>query len=132
MKRTYSCPKCQAILNPGAKIVLRAEIEGHRGLFLFSPQPGNYDVVIPEGFGLRDKDTVTFGCPVCGHDLTSAREPTMAEIGFAAPAGVSGTVAFSRIAGRHATYFITQESVKPYGEHADSDAVNFWGAGPES
>jgi hypothetical protein len=131
MKRTYSCPHCQATLNPGTKVVLRAQREGTQGLFLFSPRPGNYDVIVPDGFALKQQDVVTFGCPVCGAVLTSVHDPAMAEIAFTSANGVSGTVAFSRVAGRHASYFITAERVRSYGEHAEDRGLNFWGAGPE-
>jgi hypothetical protein len=132
MKRTYSCPQCQAILNPGTKIILRAALEERHGLFLFSPRPGNYDVIMPDAFGLRPGDAVTFCCPVCGGDLTSRRDPGLAEISFSSGGGAHGTVAFSRVAGQHASYFITAEHVRSYGEHASDRIVNFWGAGPGS
>jgi hypothetical protein len=131
MKRTYSCPHCKAILNPSTKIILCAESEGKKGLFLFSPQPGNYDLIVPEGFQLRKKDRVSFSCPVCTRELTSARDDTLAEICFMSTSGSAGTVAFSRMFGMHATYFITAEDVRSYGEHAANMDVNFWGEGPE-
>jgi hypothetical protein len=131
MKRTYLCPHCKAILNPSTKIILRAELEGKRGLFLFSPRPGNYDVIIPDGFRLRQKDSIGFSCPVCSRDLTSVHDPALAEIRFNASGGSSGTVAFSRVFGQHASYFITAEHVRSYGEHAADRGVNFWGEGPE-
>jgi hypothetical protein len=131
MKRTYLCPHCKAILNPSTKIILRAELEGKRGLFLFSPRPGNYDVIIPDGFRLRRKDRIGFSCPVCSRDLTSVHDSALAEIRFTSSGGSSGTVAFSRIFGQHASYFITAEHVRSYGEHAAGRGVNFWGEGPE-
>ncbi len=131
MKRTYLCPHCKATLNPGTKIILRAELEGKVGLFLFSPRPGNYDVVIPDGFRVRQQDTVAFSCPVCSRDLTSGHDPNLAEIGFTSTSGLIGTVAFSRVFGRHASYFITAEQVRSYGEHAANRGINFWGEGPE-
>jgi predicted RNA-binding Zn-ribbon protein involved in translation (DUF1610 family) len=129
MRRNYSCPHCHGILNPNIKIILRADHESHRGLMLFSPQPGNYDCIIPEGFKLKKKSMVRFLCPLCGKDLTSRRDRTMAEIHYATSAGHEGMVVFSRIYGHHATYFITDEEVKSYGEHIDEDTVNFWGLG---
>ncbi len=131
MRRSYQCPHCKAVLNPGTKIVLRAEVDGRKALLLFSPQPGNYDVIVPEGFQLRKKDKVLFSCPVCGVSLTSARDENLAQISFLSTAGASGTVAFSRVFGHHATYFITAEDVRSYGEHAESVDVNFWGEGPD-
>jgi hypothetical protein len=130
MKRTYLCPHCKAVLNPSTKIILRAQVDDKKALFLFSPQPGNYDVIIPEGFPLRKKDRVAFSCPVCTKDLTSARDDTLAEISFTSSTS-SGTVAFSTLFGYHATYFITAEDVRSYGEHAANLDVNFWGEGPE-
>ncbi len=129
MRRNFSCPHCHGNLNPDIKIILRAEYDGHRGLFLFSPQPGNYDCIVPEGFHLKKKAMVRFHCPVCGKDLTSRRDRTMAEIHFTTESGNEGTVVFSRVYGHHATYFITDEEVKTYGEDIDDDGVNFWGVG---
>jgi uncharacterized protein YlaI len=132
MKRSYLCPHCQARLNPNVKIILRAELDNQKGLFLFSPMPGNYDVILPEGFQIRKKDKVTFACPACGHTLTSAHDEALAEIRFISDSGSKGTVAFSRIYGHHATYFITAEQVQSYGEDADPTGINFWGVGPDT
>jgi hypothetical protein len=130
MKRTFTCPHCHGVLNPGTKIVLRGERAGRAGLILLSPQPGNYDAIIPEGFPLKEKDKVDFFCPLCGKDLVAPREASMARLSFRI-GSASGTVAFSRVYGKHSTYVITEESVRSYGEHATPDAVNYWGAGPE-
>ena len=99
-------------------------------LILLSPQPGNYDAIVPEGFPVKPRDPVDFSCPLCGAGLASKRDPALAELAFSA-GEQRGTVAFSRVYGQHSTYFITEEAVKAYGEHASSDTVNFFGAGPE-
>jgi len=130
MNYRYHCPHCDGRLNPNIKIILRAELRGKRGLILMSAQPGNYEIIIPPEFDLRHKDEVAFSCPICGHDLTSNRENTMTELRFLTTTGSSGTVAFSRIFGHHATYFITGDQVKSYGEDADENGVKFWGVGP--
>ncbi len=130
MKRTYRCPHCRATLNPGTKIILRAKCQAGHGLFLFNPAPGNYEVIVPEGCTVRRKEVVTFSCPVCSADLTSVHDPALAEILFTAGSGLSGTVAFSRVAGQHASYFITAERVRTYGEHAQDRGMNYWGEGP--
>jgi len=131
MKRNYHCSICSALLNPGAKIVLRATRGTSAGLFLFSSTPGNYEVTIPEGFELARGQEITFGCPVCGADLTSRQRPDMTELRFAGPGTSTGTVAFSRTFGQHETYFITEDDVRRFGEHANDVAMNFWGSGPE-
>lgn len=131
MTRSYLCPTCEGVLNPHTKIILKTEHAGRAALLLFSPQPGNYHVIVPESFRLKQGDEVRFSCPLCSGDLTSKRDPTMAEIRFASPNGSSGTVVFSRVVGHHETYFITKEEVKSYGEHAGREGINFWGAGPK-
>lgn len=131
MKRNYHCPKCHGILNPNVKIVLKTEHAGRAALLLFSPQPGNYHVIVPESFPLKKNDEVRFFCPLCGRDLTSKRNRMMAELHFTTAGGQAGTAVFSRIFGHHETYFVTKEEVRPYGEHAVSRGLNFWGAGPK-
>jgi hypothetical protein len=131
MKREYLCPHCNGRLSPSVKIILRAESRGQQALFLFSPRPGNYDVIIPHGFRLRKGEEVKFSCPICSHDLASSRDPDMVEIRFEAAGGCKGTVVFSREYGHHETYFVTKEEVRSYGEHAAQEGINFWGAGPK-
>jgi len=130
MKRNFHCPKCYGILNPNVKIVLKAECRGRVGLVLFSPQPGNYNAIVPETLDLKKHDEVRFSCPLCSRDLSSRRDKSMAEITYSTPGGDSGRVVFSRTYGHHETYFVTKEEVRSYGKHADRDGVDFWGAGP--
>ena len=70
MKRNYHCPKCYGILNPNVKIILKTECGGRTALLLFSPQPGNYDVIVPESFHLKKHDEVRFSCPLCDWTLS--------------------------------------------------------------
>jgi predicted RNA-binding Zn-ribbon protein involved in translation (DUF1610 family) len=128
MKRVYACTHCKAILNPSAKIVLKARLGEQKGLFLFSPRPGNYDLFIPSNFPLKEGDEVEFSCPVCGKDLTSKRGASWAEIEFQSSADIRGTVLFSKTYGVHATCFITEENLRWYGEDANP-AINFYGEG---
>ncbi len=124
--RTYLCPFCNANLNPREYVVLRGELNGRFALVFINPTPGDYTTIVPEDFPVQRNDEVAFTCPVCGHDLTCARDSSMAELRFRAE-DEEGTVVFSRIAGRRATYFITDGTVHSFGEHADADGVNFWG-----
>jgi len=131
MKRNFLCPKCKGTLNPNVKIILKAERAGRSALLLFSPQPGNYDVIVPASFRLKKNDAVRFSCPLCSSDLTSKRDPAMAEISFASSNGQGGIVVFSRVLGHHETHFVTREEVRSYGEHAPQSGINFWGVGPK-
>ncbi len=128
MSRIYSCPHCHGVLNPNVKIILRAELSGQKALFLFSPRPGTYDVIVPPGFRMKRGDVVEFHCPLCNKSLRSTHDAKLAEIHLDEKGGRGATVAFARTYGVHATYFITSERVRTYGEHAKA-TTNFWGEG---
>lgn len=130
MKRTYHCPHCGATLNPNVKVILTAVGGGARGLILMSPQPGNYDAIIPAELGLVEGQLVDFSCPVCRHDLACTDEPRLAEVAFRRTSGAAGRVRFSRKFGERATFVITGEEVRSYGENAaEYGGMNFFGAG---
>jgi predicted RNA-binding Zn-ribbon protein involved in translation (DUF1610 family) len=130
MKRTYFCPKCKATLNPNVKIILTMAKGKRRNLILLSPRPGDYSVIIPPDVSLRHGDEVEFLCPACGMSLRSEANPHLAEIGFQLEDGTRGRVDFSRRRGERATYFVTKERVRAYGEDAAAyGAANFFGAG---
>lgn len=130
MKREYYCPHCEGTLNPNVKIVLLISHGDQKGLILASPHPGNYELVVPEELNLHKGDVVTIECPVCRADLQSNADEMLAKIGFRDPTGASGHVDFSRIFGEHATYFVTEETVQSYGEHAEQyHGRNFFGSG---
>lgn len=133
MKRTYFCPACRATLNPNVKLILTMARGGRRHLILLSPQPGNYSVIVPADVALRDGEEVDFFCPACGKNLRTGANARLAEIGFRLEDGTTGRVNFSRRYGEHATYFVTKEQIRSYGENAAiyGDA-NFFGAGGEA
>lgn len=131
MKRAYFCPSCGATLNPSAKVILTARKEQVEGLILLSPQPGNYQVIAADELDLRPGDLLELRCPVCRHGLISPVNGNLAEIGFRMTNGAEGRVRFSRRFGEHATFFVTREEIRSYGEHADVySALNFFGSGP--
>jgi hypothetical protein len=39
------------------------------------------------------------------------------------PSGQQGTVVFSKVYGKRATYFITEEEMRPYGEDARASSL---------
>jgi hypothetical protein len=128
MKRGYFCPHCEVTLNPSTKIILKVAKGQQRGLVLFSAQPGNYNAIWSPELMLAKGDRVSFYCPVCSADLRFESEEHFARIGFATASGTTGQVLFSRTLGEHATYFVTKETVRSYGEAAAQDAgLNFFG-----
>ena len=132
MKRMYFCLQCRATLNPNVKLILTMAKGTHRSLILLSPQPGNYRVILPGDVTLRRGDEVEFFCPACGATLRSDVNEHLTEIGFRLEDGTKGRVNFSRKYGEHATYFVTKEQVRSYGENAAIYGdTNFFGAGGE-
>ncbi len=132
MKRTYLCPACDAVLNPNVKVILRAAKGRKQALVLLSPRPGNYQATGTEALGITRGDRVTFSCPVCQADLTSAANRNLAELRFEDEGGGGGRVDFSRVFGQHATYVVTHERIRSYGEDAAAyEKVNFFGEGSE-
>ncbi|NOZ01830.1 MAG: hypothetical protein GXP54_08070 [Deltaproteobacteria bacterium] len=130
MRREYFCPHCGATLNPNIKIILLISNGDQKGLVLASPQPGDYELIVPRELTLKNGDLVTIECAVCGADLKSNVDEKLAKVGFRDSTGEGGHVDFSRVFGEHATYFVTRESVQSYGEHADVyHGRNFFGEG---
>lgn len=132
MKRRYCCPKCKALLNPGTKIILTARSGEKLGLVLFSPQPGNYNAIVPDELMLKPGDLVELRCPVCGASLDSRYNENLAHIDFVKEDGEAGQVNFSRRFGERATYFVTSETIRSYGpDAARYGGFNFFGESVE-
>jgi len=129
MKRTYYCPKCEGVLNPNIRIILRAKVKRIKALILLSPVPGNYSIIFPDKFPLEKGKEVHLSCPICGADFTSKMNSAFAEIYWRTGEMDRGSVIFSRIYGEHATFFIVGEKVIPYGEDAAPYYQNFFGEG---
>jgi hypothetical protein len=130
MKNQYVCPHCRAVLNPNVKIILVIQHRGRRGLILLSPQPGNFKFVLDPGVEatLQPGAKVKFGCPACAADLTSPTNRHFAQLNLVVPGQEPRRVEFSRLHGTHATFIVSGDRVKAYGEDADDyRRVNFFG-----
>jgi len=69
MKRTYTCPACKGVLNPEHAIILRATDEGRQMLLGLHPEPGNYELFIPDGSELPPGSVWALACPLCDAKL---------------------------------------------------------------
>jgi hypothetical protein len=129
MRRHYSCPHCNKVLNPGTKVVLLIERNGDRELILLSPELGDYTVVYPLSFEPELGRTYTFVCPVCQTELTSALDDRLVELAAETEDGRAERVGFSRTYGERATFVGSgPDHVTLYGDHATRyDAPNFFG-----
>ena len=131
MKNIFTCPHCDAVLNPSVKILLVIGYRKKKGMILLSPQPGNYKYICDPSVEkhLSYGAKVRFACPVCTEDLTSPRSSQLAELRLVAPGGKSRRVEFSRVYGKQATFVVDGEDVTAFGEDADNmGSTNFFGA----
>ncbi|MBW2258325.1 MAG: hypothetical protein JRI25_27520 [Deltaproteobacteria bacterium] len=118
MSWDYRCPKCEAMLNPEAGIVLVAARGEARVLAGFHPEPGNYEVHFPPEVSIEGGDIWTFSCPVCHADLVSAENENLCALHLRV-GEERQQVLFSRIAGEHATYVVAGgEVAEQHGDHA--------------
>ena len=119
MKWKYSCPHCEASLNPEERVVLRVENGEQRFLAGFHPQPGNYEVDLPPGEEMESGSRWEFFCPVCEQSLTSELSEDLSALDVHS-AGQSHRVYFSRIAGEEATFVVSAEGLlEDHGIHTD-------------
>ncbi len=131
MKNVFACPHCETVLNPSVKILLVAQYNRKKGMILLSPQPGNFKYICDKSVEkvLKPGATVTFSCPVCGAELTSAGNKKFAELTLIDAGGTRRKVEFSRVFGTHATFIVDGDSVLSYGDDADDfSPTNFFGA----
>lgn len=131
MKNIFTCPHCEAVLNPSVKILLVIGYRKKKGMILLSPQPGNYKYICDESVekNLTHGSKVRFSCPVCTEDLTSRSNSKMAEMHILVPGGEPRRVEFSRVYGKNATFVFDGEDVRAFGEDADNmGSTNFFGA----
>jgi hypothetical protein len=118
------------MLNPGTKIILRITRGDLCGLALLSPKVGDYTVTVPEELHLKTGDEVVFHCPVCAGDLTSQADARFGEVLRDRASGGSEYVYFHRKYGEHATFVVSRERVRAFGDDAAKyNSVNFFGVG---
>ncbi len=110
MSWTYSCPYCDAMLNPDSTIVLVAEHGERKHLIGFHPEPGNYEIYLPPDVQLEEGVHWDFYCPVCHADLVNGELGDLAELRVRA-GDREQRVFFSRIAGEHATLVLSERQV---------------------
>jgi hypothetical protein len=72
----------------------------------FHPDPGNYEIYLPEGVQVSMGAVWSFACPACHHDLLSPLDADLCEI-LRQDDTRTERVHFSRTAGRQATLVLT-------------------------
>ena len=122
MRWTYSCPHCEAMLNPDETVILTGNLGSGRLMVGFHPEPGNYRAYVPPGFEVEEGTQWEFFCPVCGQSLKAEIAPRLCALDMVS-AGARHRVYFSRTAGEKATFVISAEDIEPHGIHAERHSL---------
>ena len=131
MKAEFICPYCKGYLKANTKIILSArKKDGTRGIILFNPKLGAYDIIKHRTFHLTEGEHLDILCPLCHANLTDHTvSDSLVRILMIDEDGVECTIYFSQIYGEQCTYKISGGSIEAYGEDAET-YQNFWGANP--
>jgi len=128
MARSYYCPHCRKMLNPGTKVIFLVENGSDREMVLLSAKLGDYSVVHSRSMTFEEGKMYTFRCPICRADLTSSLDEKLVDILTETEDQEPVRVSFSRVFGEQATFLRAPDGVDRYGEHASRyDSVNFFG-----
>lgn len=116
MYNDYKCPKCRGQLRLGHNIILSALREYKPGvLILLHPELGNYTADYHPDTNFKEGDIVTFYCPICHHNLSSAKHKNLAMVVMVDEGGKEFDIYFSRVAGEHSTIKMMGEHVELFG-----------------
>jgi hypothetical protein len=126
MQYDYRCPKCHGYIRIGDHIILSARNKGlPGGLILLHPEPGNYSVATHSTFKYDKGDLVEFFCPICHHNLDSAKHLNLAMVVMTDDEGKDYDIYFSKVAGEHSTLKMIGEHMEVFGEHS-GDYLDFF------
>lgn len=127
----FLCPYCRGHLKPHNKIILSGrKKDGTRGMILFNPKLGEYDILYHPSLQLEEGEHVDILCPLCHANLTDYTiDKNLAKIIMVDPKGNEFDIYFSEIVGMKCTYKIKGDKVEAFGEDADQYR-NFWGETP--
>ena len=119
----FLCPYCRGYLKPVERIILSARKEdGRRGMILFNPKLGEYDIIFHKSLGLEEGEKVDILCPLCHANLTDhSVEGNLAKIVMIDPNGEQSCIYFSEIVGKKTTYRITKDKkVESFGHSGEA------------
>jgi hypothetical protein len=130
-QNNFICPYCRGQLKPHNKIILSCrKKDGTRGMILFNPKLGEYDILYHPSLKLEEGEHVDILCPLCHANLTdNTISRNLAKIMMVDQKENEFDIYFSEIVGMKCTYKIKGDKVEAYGEDAD-EYRNFWGETP--
>ena len=133
MARSYFCPHCRKLLNPGTKVIFLVDTGQDCELMLLSAKLGDYSAVFARSMVFEKGQIYIFRCPLCRADLTSSLDEQLVDILTDADNGGMVRVSFSRVFGEEATFVTAPDGVARFGaDAARYEEVNFFGEAPDS
>jgi hypothetical protein len=124
MRWSYSCPHCQAGLNPDETVILVGEHGAIRTLVGFDPKPGSYRAYLPPGVEAEAGSTWDFNCPVCQRSLVTEVSDRLCALDMTT-GGVRHRLYFSRVAGDQATFVVSAEGlIERHGRDAETHSLD--------
>ena len=115
----FLCPKCDGNIRVGDHVIFKVKNQKKQsGLFLMSPNIGNYTSVKHPSFEIKQDDFLEFYCPLCNSSITSDIHKNLAHVILCDESGKCNDVYFSQVVGEHSTFATNGESVHIAGEDA--------------
>ncbi len=118
-KYNFYCPKCQHQLSDSGTVRLETKRHnGDSGEMHLSASFGTYSYKHTPAINFEKNEKVDFFCPNCKTNLRSNDYPNFVLMMMRAENEFEFEILFSRKAGMHKTYIITEDGVESYGEDA--------------
>ncbi|MFD1553313.1 hypothetical protein [Putridiphycobacter roseus] len=120
-KYKFYCPKCDQELDIAGQIHLKTEREnGDKGDMYLNTSFGTYSYKHVPDVVFQKSELVKFSCPKCLETIHSKAHPNYALLTMRVENKFDFEILFSRQAGIHKTYIVTEDGVESYGEHAST------------
>ncbi|MDX1350400.1 MAG: hypothetical protein R3279_09145 [Putridiphycobacter sp.] len=120
-KYSFYCPKCNHQLDESGSIHLKSERQnGDKGDMYLSTTFGTYAYKHVPEVVFQKNEVVDFFCPACHANLQSEAYPEYTIMTMRVEEKFDFEILFSRQAGMHKTYIVTEDGVESYGEHASN------------
>lgn len=118
-KYNFYCPKCSHQLDEEGSIHLLTERQnGDSGNMYLSTSFGTYSYKHEPDIVFLKNELVDFFCPSCKANIKSEEYPDYTIMTMRVEGKFDFDILFSRKAGMHKTYIVTEDGVESYGEHA--------------
>ncbi|MFK8043854.1 MAG: hypothetical protein AB8B72_00060 [Crocinitomicaceae bacterium] len=118
----FYCTNCSSQLDENGNIHLKTVRDnGEIGIMHLSTSFGTYTYTHEPIAVFSGDELVDFFCPKCDFDLQSLNHPEYAALNMRAESQFDFEILFSRKAGMHKTYIITEDGIESYGTHSTDD-----------